>query len=29
MCLVSKSSEFKIGEYGGKSARNQNSANIR
>jgi hypothetical protein len=27
MCLVSKSSEFKFGEYGGKSARNQNSTN--
>jgi hypothetical protein len=26
-CLVSKSSGFKFGKYGGKSARNQNSAN--
>jgi hypothetical protein len=29
MCLVSKSSEFKFGEYGGKSARNKNSADGR
>jgi hypothetical protein len=27
MCLVSKSSGFKFGEYGRQSAKNQNSAN--
>jgi hypothetical protein len=29
MRLVSKSSEFKSGKYGGQSAENQNSANGR